>query len=95
MQFNRNVELSTPSERAAFASRLRMLREGAGYESARAFAAAASIDPKHYSRYERGEVEPTLSVLRKVCESLGVTPNDLLAFDKTAELRPSGRSETV
>ena len=72
-----------------------MLREGAGYGSAREFAAAASIDPKHYTRYERAEVEPTLSVLRKVCEALGVTPNDLLAFDQAVELRPSGRSETV
>ena len=87
--------MSTPPERAAFASRLRLLRERAGYGSAREFAAAASIDPKHYTRYERAEVEPTLRVLRKVCEALGVTSNDLLAFDQAVELGPSGRSETV
>jgi len=40
----------------------------------------SAIEENRYTRYERAEVEPSLTVLLKICETLGVTPNDLLGF---------------
>ena len=41
---------------------------------------AIGIEENRYTRYERAEVEPSLTVLLKICETLGVSPNDLLGF---------------
>jgi len=51
-----------------------------GFASARGFARAIGIDENRYTRYERAEVEPSLTLLLKICEILGVSPNDLLGF---------------
>ena len=94
-QVNRTAKWDAPPERAVFASRLRKLREAAGYGSARAFAIAADIDQTRYIRYERAEVEPTLSVLRKICETLRITPNELLVCDCNPERVAPGQSNTA
>ena len=69
-----------PEARARFASQLRRLRVQKGFATARQFALAIGIEENRYTRYERAEVEPSLTVLLKICETLGVSPNDLLGF---------------
>jgi transcriptional regulator with XRE-family HTH domain len=67
-----------PTARALFARNLKELRYSRGFKGARQFAHALQIDENRYPRYERGEVEPSLSMLVRICEALGVTPNELL-----------------
>jgi transcriptional regulator with XRE-family HTH domain len=64
--------------RTRFARRLKSIRGPKGYRTARSFARALDIDENRYTRYERGEVEPSLDLLLRICELLGATPNDLL-----------------
>jgi transcriptional regulator with XRE-family HTH domain len=71
---------SAPPARLHFANQLRRLRALKGFASAREFAHAVGIDENRYTRYERAEVEPSLTVLLKMCETLGVSPNELLGF---------------
>ena len=66
------------SVRALFAGNLRRLRIENGFRSARAFARRVGIDDNRYTRYERAEVEPNLNVLLKICDTLQVSPNELL-----------------
>jgi transcriptional regulator with XRE-family HTH domain len=73
------VELA-PEVRSRFAARLKRLRLQRGFERARFFAKALGIEENRYTRYERAEVEPSLTLLQKVCETLHVTPNELLGF---------------
>lgn len=68
---------ATPS-RTIFARRLRELRVPRGFRTARSLASALGIDENRYTRYERAEVEPDLGLLMKICETLALTPNDLL-----------------
>ena len=70
-----------PEARARFASQLRRLRVEKGFATARQFAHAMGIEENRYTRYERAEVEPSLTVLLKICETLRVSPNELLGFD--------------
>ncbi len=70
---------SSPNEaRARFAKRLKSIRVPKGFRTARAFAEALGIDENRYTRYERGEVEPSLELIMRICELLGATPNDLM-----------------
>ena len=68
-----------PLARAVFARRLRELRVPRGFRTARSLARALGIDENRYTRYERAEVEPDLSLLVRICEVLGIAPNDMLA----------------
>ena len=70
-----------PEARLRFAKRLREFRLPRGYQTARGFARVLGIDENRYTRYERAEVEPDLTLLMKICEALDVTPNDLLGPD--------------
>ena len=65
--------------RLHFAQRLKELRTARGFRTARSLAQALAIDENRYTRYERAEVEPDLTLLMRICETLGVTPNELLA----------------
>lgn len=67
------------SPRAQFARNLRRLRIEKGFRSASAFSRKLGIDHNRYTRYERAEVEPNLSVLLKICDGLEVSPNELLS----------------
>lgn len=51
-----------------------------GFQRARYFAESLGIEENRYTRYERAEVEPNLTLIHKMCEMLGVTPNELLGF---------------
>ena len=71
-------EAGTPTARREFAQRLRELRVPRGFRTARSLARALDIDENRYTRYERAEVEPDLTMIRRICETLGVTPDALL-----------------
>jgi transcriptional regulator with XRE-family HTH domain len=85
------VAVPAPAVRAEFAKRLRALRAQRGYERARHFAQALGIEENRYTRYERAEVEPNLSLLVEICQKLAVTPNELMGFaDLAVDGRPAG-----
>ncbi|MFN3625454.1 MAG: helix-turn-helix domain-containing protein [Hyphomicrobium sp.] len=70
-----------PKVRAAFAKRLREQRIRSGYKNARNFAHAIGIEENRYTRYERAEVEPDLTLIKRICDVLDVTPDHLLGFN--------------
>jgi transcriptional regulator with XRE-family HTH domain len=65
------------SHRLIFAERLRSVRKARGFRTAKSFAAEMDIDQNTYTRYERGEVEPNLSVIERMWSALGLTGNEL------------------
>jgi len=73
-----------PDARRLFAARLRQLRAESGFPTARQLAAALGIAENRYTRYERAEVEPSLTLIRKICETLSVSPNELLGYSHPA-----------
>ena len=76
-----NETAGKPAARIAFARRLRELRIPKGFRTARSLARALSIDENRYTRYERAEVEPDLDLLLRICDTLSVTPNELLGVE--------------
>jgi transcriptional regulator with XRE-family HTH domain len=82
------MHTQAPHIRTTFAKRLKALRIPRGFSTARSFANALEIDENRYTRYERAEVEPDLSLLVKMCSLLEVTPNDLLDASPTPGLTP-------
>lgn len=82
------TDSNTPNERNEaredFALNLRRLRVAKGFRTARSLARALGIDENRYTRYERAEVEPDLGLIRRMCETLGLSPNELLGHDATA-----------
>jgi transcriptional regulator with XRE-family HTH domain len=71
---------SAPDARRLFAARLRQLRAESGFPTARQLATALVIEENRYTRYERAEVEPSLTLIRRICETLRVSPNELLGY---------------
>jgi transcriptional regulator with XRE-family HTH domain len=69
-----------PHVRSRFAKRLKALRQQRGFDRARFFAKTLGIEENRYTRYERAEVEPSLTLIQKMCDTLRVTPNELLGF---------------
>lgn len=69
-----------PEVRSRFAQRLKSMRMQSGYQRARYFARSLGIEENRYTRYERAEVEPSLTLIHKICEVLRVSPNELLGF---------------
>jgi transcriptional regulator with XRE-family HTH domain len=69
-----------PEVRTQFAKRLKEMRVQAGFPRARYFAKSLGIEENRYTRYERAEVEPSLTLIHKICEVLRVSPNELLGF---------------
>src|SRR5262245_14604001 len=82
-----------PAVRAQFAKRLRSLRAQRGYERARHFAKSLGIEENRYTRYERAEVEPSLTLIYEICQKLAVTPNELLGFADGAAQPPTPSAE--
>jgi len=64
--------------RRVFARRLKEIRIQKGFSTARSLANTLGIDENRYTRYERAEVEPDLHLISRICDVLGVQPNDLL-----------------
>jgi transcriptional regulator with XRE-family HTH domain len=69
-----------PAVRSQFAKRLKEMRAEAGFPRARYFAKSLGIEENRYTRYERAEVEPSLTLIHQMCEALHVSPNQLLGF---------------
>jgi len=69
-----------PEVRLQFAKRLKTMRTQRGFDRARYFARSLGIEENRYTRYERAEVEPSLTLIHKMCETLRVSPNELLGF---------------
>jgi transcriptional regulator with XRE-family HTH domain len=69
-----------PEVRLQFAKRLKSMRTDNGFQRARYFAKSLGIEENRYTRYERAEVEPSLTLIHKMCEVLRVSPNELLGF---------------
>src|SRR6187455_714724 len=80
-------EVLAPNVRGQFAKRLKTMRTQRGFDRARYFARSLGIEENRYTRYERAEVEPSLTLIHKMCATLHVTPNELLGF---AELNEEG-----
>ena len=78
----------TPDVRSRFAQRLKALRLQRGFDRARFFAKTLGIEENRYTRYERAEVEPSLTLIQKMCDTLRVTPNDLLGFAEAGGNHP-------
>jgi len=69
--------------------RLKALRQKRGLQEPRvSFADALELDENRYTRYERGEVEPNLANICRICLVLGVEPNDLLNFPRGRRADP-------
>ena len=60
------------------------MRTRRGFDRARYFAKSLGIEENRYTRYERAEVEPSLTLIHKMCETLRVSPNELLGFGEAA-----------
>ena len=77
-----------PEVRLQFAKRLKDMRTQRGFDRARYFAKSLGIEENRYTRYERAEVEPSLTLIHKMCETLRVSPNELLGFGEFQHERP-------
>ena len=82
-----------PEVRSQFAQRLKEMRVQSGFLRARYFAKSLGIEENRYTRYERAEVEPSLTLIHKMCETLRVSPNELLGFAETGGLSVPGLAE--
>jgi len=83
-----------PEVRSQFAQRLKEMRVQSGFLRARYFAKSLGIEENRYTRYERAEVEPSLTLIHKMCETLRVSPNELLGFAETGGLPLPGLAES-
>lgn len=81
-----------PEVRSQFAKRLKSIRSQRGFGRARYFAKSLGIEENRYTRYERAEVEPSLTLIHKMCQTLGVSPNELLGY---AEPKHQRRFELI
>jgi transcriptional regulator with XRE-family HTH domain len=75
---NRSMQPPVQRYRIIFAERLRQLRKARGYKTARSFALTLGVEQNTYTRYERGEVEPSLMLIDRIWTVLGLPVNDLL-----------------
>ncbi len=85
-------EMLAPDVRSQFARRLKDLRTQRGFDRARYFARSLGIEENRYTRYERAEVEPSLTLIHRMCEKLQVTPNELLGFADLRDEMPFGQA---
>lgn len=76
--------------REKFPQNLRLLRISRGFARARHFAEAIGIGENRYTRYERGEAEPNIELIYKICDVLKAAPNDLFGI---GEARAASRSD--
>ena len=65
------------------------MRVQSGFLRARYFANSLGIEENRYTRYERAEVEPSLTLIQKMCETLRVSPNELLGFAESCMALPA------
>ena len=63
-----------------FSERLRTARLNAGFQHAKDFADALGVEAPTYRYWERGQAQPDLTTLARICILLRVEPNYLLPF---------------
>jgi transcriptional regulator with XRE-family HTH domain len=68
---------------AAFAARLRAVREACGYATRRAFADALGIEEGAYGKYERAESYPHPETLGRIRQLTGATADFLYFGDES------------
>ena len=70
-----------PDEKSqkSFGKNLRTVREGKGLSQEEA-AKLSNISTTHYAGIERGEENPTFSVIENICKALKVKSSDVLPF---------------
>jgi transcriptional regulator with XRE-family HTH domain len=69
-----------PSDiRVLFGREVRRRREGAGW-SQEGFALELGLDRSYFAEIERGEANPTLLVVRRIADGLGVRVAELFDF---------------
>lgn len=62
-----------------FAARMKELRIKAGFTSAEDFAYEKGIDRAQWGKWERGQIEPRLFNIFRICDALGVTPAEFFS----------------
>lgn len=90
MTENARTENQKGEARRVFARRLKEIRIQKGFSTARSLANSLGIDENRYTRYERAEVEPDLHLIGRMCDVLGVHPNDLLLVSERATRTVNG-----
>lgn len=70
-----------PDEKSqkSFGKNLRTVREGKGLSQEEA-AKLSNISTTHYAGIERGEENPTFSVIENICKALKVKSSEVLPF---------------
>jgi len=68
----------------ALSERLKTARVSAGYEHAKDFADALGVEAPTYRYWERGQAQPDLTTLTRICILLNIEPNDLLPIGRKA-----------
>ena len=86
---NNRKQTTDRQSSSAFAMRLKQLRVLRGFRTARAFAQALGIDENRYTRWERGEVEPSVAMLAKMAEILNIPVDILVSGGDVAAGLPS------
>lgn len=76
-----------PPMREKFAKQLKQLRR-AQFPHARLFAKMLGIDENRYTRYERAEAEPDLTLISKILKTLRATPNELFNVLLEPDVQP-------
>lgn len=64
-----------------FGKRLKIFRQKAGYETAKDFSKALGLHYPTYVAYENSDREPKYDTLKRICQLLNVSADDLLIAD--------------
>ena len=86
----RTVSCSDPT----FPGRLIAVRQSAGFKTASDFARALDLAPATYGRYERGETDPNVQLLKNIYQLTGVSLDFLVGGD-LALLRTSRQAKVA
>jgi len=78
------IERYTVQDMAAFAERLKALREARKLTQAR-LAELIGVNPRAYNRWERGNFVPQLDTLIKIADALNVSLDELTGRSPTAQ----------
>jgi len=87
--------MNVPEHRRAFGRRVRDLRKEKGWRSQEAFAHHIGLDRTYVSGVERGVRNPTLDVMVKIAQGLGVRPSELLSTIQHVQLSDAGPDHTA
>lgn len=69
-----------PAFSVEFGKRMKAVRILAGYSTVREGADALQLDEGRYGRWERGERDPDVNSIHRICRVYGTTPNVLFGY---------------